>query len=135
VLARFHREVIVPDVERIVGASERRLRDEMHGLHDAVLTKLDRLEFEYQAIKSGLVRVEGRLDALEAGHRELLSSIHELAERLGDVEQRLGRVEQRLDELVDAHTQYAVRAEVQDLRSRVDALRAQLEAVEKRLER
>jgi chromosome segregation ATPase len=138
VLARFHREVIVPDIERIVGGaieqSDRRLRDEMHTLHGAVLSKLDRLEFEYQAIKSGLVRVEGRLDALEAGQRELTATVHELAERLGHVEQRLGRVEKRLDELTDAEAQEAVRAEVQGLRSRVDALQAQIEAVQKRLD-
>jgi hypothetical protein len=43
-LMQFHREVVVPDIERIVGASERRLRDEMHGLHDALLVRLDHLE-------------------------------------------------------------------------------------------
>ena len=64
-LARFHREVIVPDIERIVGASEQRLRDQMHALHGASLTTMGRLEFEYQAIKAGLVRVEGRLVAIE----------------------------------------------------------------------
>ena len=30
VLTKLHREVIARDVERIVGAAERRLRDEMH---------------------------------------------------------------------------------------------------------
>jgi hypothetical protein len=43
VLAKFHREVILPDVQRIVEESERRLRDEMHGLQDAVLTRLGNL--------------------------------------------------------------------------------------------
>ena len=64
-LARFHREVLVPDLERIVGASGQRIRDEMHAIQDASATKMDRLEFEYQAIKAGLVRVEGRLQAIE----------------------------------------------------------------------
>lgn len=46
-LARFHREVILPDLERVVGekvdASERRLRDEMQTGFDALATRLDRL--------------------------------------------------------------------------------------------
>ena len=133
-LARFHREAIVPDVERIVGAAERRLRDEMHTLHDAVLTKLDRLEFEYQAIKAGLVRVEARLEAmerqlgaLESDHQGLVASVHRLDERLS-------RVEKRLDELVAARLEYASRAEIQDLRARVDALQARIEALERRVE-
>ena len=65
VLAQFHRQVILPDIERVVGnavgGSERRLRDEMHTLHDFVLTRLDRLETEYEAIKSGLRRLEQQL--------------------------------------------------------------------------
>jgi hypothetical protein len=66
VLARFHREVIVPDIQRIVGdalsASETSLRDEMHGLHDSLLKKFARLEDEYAMITAGLQRVEERLD-------------------------------------------------------------------------
>ncbi len=58
VLAQFHRQVILPDIERIVGGAERRLRDEMHTLHDFVLKRLDRLEVEYEAIKAGLQRIE-----------------------------------------------------------------------------
>ena len=48
VLTKFHREVIAPDIERIVGASEQRLRDEMHTLFDAIAQRLDRLETEHQ---------------------------------------------------------------------------------------
>jgi hypothetical protein len=47
-LARFHRKVVLPDIQRIVGeavgGSERRLRDEMQTFHDSLLSKLDRLE-------------------------------------------------------------------------------------------
>jgi len=43
-LAQFHRQVIVPDIQRIVAAtveaSEQRLRDEMHGLQEDI-RKLD----------------------------------------------------------------------------------------------
>ncbi len=42
-LAKFHREVFLPDFQRIVGDSEKRLRDEMYTLHDVVLKRLDRI--------------------------------------------------------------------------------------------
>src|SRR5688572_4245042 len=95
-LARFHREVIIRDVERIVGASEQRIRDEMHAIQDASATKMDRLEFEYQAIKAGLVRVEVRLQAIEQG-------LGRLEERLEHVEEPLVRVERHLDGLQAEH--------------------------------
>jgi len=41
ILARFHREVVLPDIERIVGASEQRLRDEMQSLFGALAQRLD----------------------------------------------------------------------------------------------
>jgi hypothetical protein len=50
VLTKFHREIVVPDIERIVGnaieGSERRLRDEMHAGFDALAQRLDRLELK-----------------------------------------------------------------------------------------
>src|SRR5262245_26423970 len=42
-LTRFHRDVFVPDIERIVVASERRLRDEMRAGFEAPAQRLDRL--------------------------------------------------------------------------------------------
>jgi hypothetical protein len=51
ILAKFHREVVLPDIERIVGnaveGAERRLRDEMHTLFDALAARLDRLLQEH----------------------------------------------------------------------------------------
>ena len=121
-LAQFHREIIVPDIERIVGASERRLRDEMHALHDSLLVKFERLET--QAITVSLSRVEQRLDSLAAEHRELTAEVRRLDERLS-------RVEKRLDELVVSQQQYALQAEVQTLRARLDAVDAQIAALQK----
>ncbi|PYQ18938.1 MAG: hypothetical protein DMF79_13725 [Acidobacteria bacterium] len=43
VLARFHRDVLLPDVQRVVQHEVRELRDEMHGLFDAQAKRLDRL--------------------------------------------------------------------------------------------
>jgi len=60
VLTKFHREIVVPDIERIVGnaieGSERRLRDEMHAGFDALVQRLDRLETEYHMLVVGLKR-------------------------------------------------------------------------------
>jgi len=56
-LMEFHRDVVVPDIERIVGASERRLREEMHMLHDGSLVRLEGLEVESAAIEAGLRRL------------------------------------------------------------------------------
>ncbi len=57
-LTQFHREVLLPDVQRIVAESEHRLRDEMHAGFDAVYQRLDRLETEYHMLVAGLKRVE-----------------------------------------------------------------------------
>lgn len=121
-LTQFHRDVMVTDIERIVGASERRLRDEMHTLHDASLVALERLETEYASIKAGLGKVEQRLDSLEAQHRDLGAEVRRLNERLS-------RVEKRLDELVASQQRYALQADVQELRARLDALEAQVDAL------
>ena len=60
-LDKFHREVLQPDMDRIVGEAEHRLRDEIHTLHHSTLTRFDRLETEYAAIKIALKRIEEHL--------------------------------------------------------------------------
>jgi chromosome segregation ATPase len=110
ILARFHREVLRPDIERIVGdaveGAERRLRDEMHTLFAALAQRLDRLETEYHMLVAGLKRVEERLDRVEG---------------------RLDRIEQRLDRT-------ALRSELLELKARVDGLQEQVRTLETRLE-
>ena len=65
VLAKFHHDVIVPDIQRVVreevGASERRMMAHIDGLAH----KLTALQIEYAAIAIGLKRVEDRLDTVE----------------------------------------------------------------------
>jgi hypothetical protein len=53
ILTRFHREVVLPDIERVVGG----LREEMNGrfaaldVHfDAICQRFDRLETEYHML-------------------------------------------------------------------------------------
>lgn len=58
VLTRFHREVVVPDIERIVDAQIAPLREEMLAGFDAVFKRLDRLESEHhQALTAGVSRL------------------------------------------------------------------------------
>ena len=109
VLTKFHREIVVPDIERIVGnvveGAERRLRDEMQTGFDALAQRLDRLEIEYHMLVAGMKRVEERLDK---------------------VEKRLDAVEQRLDKM-------ALRSELLELKTRVDGLQEQIHVLETRL--
>jgi hypothetical protein len=53
-LVRYHREVLLPDVQRIVGDAVGGLRDEMHTLFDAQAQRFDRLETEYHMLDSDL---------------------------------------------------------------------------------
>lgn len=120
VLAEFHHQVFLPDMERLVGESERRLRDVMYGLHDVVIQRLDRLVDEFQALNASLERVEGRLDLHEASYQDLIAAVHRL-------EERLGRVEKRLDDIADAQERFALRSEVTELRARLESLEARLQ--------
>lgn len=53
ILTKFHREIVVPDIERIVAASEQRLRSEFSSHFDAIYQRFDRLESEYQMLVAG----------------------------------------------------------------------------------
>ena len=88
VLAKFHREVLLPDVERIVTASERRLRDEMHSLFDSLSQRLERLETEYHMLVAAVKRIEDRLDkmVLRSEFLELKARLDELQERMRSLE-------------------------------------------------
>jgi phage shock protein A len=82
-LPRFHREVVVPDLQKMAERTERRLVDQVERLWDALLDTRERLETEYQTIKAGLARVEHTLE----GVRGSLDTIHA---RLDAIEKRLG---------------------------------------------
>jgi hypothetical protein len=61
VLAQFHRDVILPDVERVVGALELRMDarfSAVDGHFDAIYHRFDRLETEYQTLVAGLRQVD-----------------------------------------------------------------------------
>jgi chromosome segregation ATPase len=112
VLTKFHQQVLAPDIERIVGAAEQRLRDEMQTGFDALSRRLENLEIEFPMLVSGIKRVEERLDALE--------------DRMGSVERRLDGIDKKLDKM-------ALKSELADLKARVEGLQQQVRVLEERL--
>ena len=104
VLTKFHREIVVPDIERIVGAavdgSERRLRDEMHTLFDALAHQIQDLKIEYHMLVAGLKRVEERLDRVEQklDKMALRSELLELKSRVDGLQEQVRTLEGRLDD-------------------------------------
>jgi chromosome segregation ATPase len=132
-LAKFHRDVIAPDIQRIVGdavsGSEGRLRNEMQGFHDSILKKLGDLETESAAIKIGLKRVEERLDLVEVRLGKVEDRLDGVETALRRLEGRLSRVEKRIDEI--AEPQPGLRAEVQQLKISIDSLQGRIDALER----
>lgn len=102
VLTRFHREVVLPDIERIVEAKIEAkiepLRAEMLRNFDAVFKRLDRLETEYQALSAAVRRIEERMTAVEQAIDKLAlrSELVELKERVQSLEQRIADLESQL---------------------------------------
>jgi predicted nucleic acid-binding Zn-ribbon protein len=98
VLTKFHRDIVVPDIERIVGASEQRLRSEMQTLFDALAQRLDRLETEYHMLVAGLKRVEERLDRVEQklDKMALRTELLELKARVDGLQEQVRTLEARL---------------------------------------
>jgi predicted nucleic acid-binding Zn-ribbon protein len=111
-LTRFHREVVVPDIERIVDVRIAPLRDEMLANFDAVFKRLDRLESEYQALTAALRRVEERMVAIE--------------QRMTGVEQRMTALEEKVEKL-------ALRSELVELKERVHVLEHRIAELEAQL--
>ena len=57
-LARFHREVMLPDVKQAVQESEQRIVRESLAHYDAVYKRFDRLEVEYHSLAAAVGRIE-----------------------------------------------------------------------------
>lgn len=100
VLSTFHQRVLRPDIERIVGESEQRLRNEMHTLFDALAQRMDRLETEYHMLVAGLKRVEERLDRVEErlDKMALRSELLELKVRVEGLQEQVRTLEARLEQ-------------------------------------
>jgi hypothetical protein len=49
ILTRFHREIVLPDIQRIVGDAVGALEGRMNAHFDEIYKRFDRLETEYHA--------------------------------------------------------------------------------------
>ena len=100
ILTEFHRQIVLPEIERIVTASETRLRDEMNARLDAIYQRFDRLETEYHMIVAGLKRIEERMDRLEQqlGKLALRSELLDLKARVDALQDQVRLLESRLVE-------------------------------------
>lgn len=102
VLTRFHREVVLPDVERIVervvDARIDPLRDEMLSNFDAVFKQLSGLKDEYHLLAGAVRRLEERMAAVEQQIEKLAlrSELVELRDRVQVLEQQIARLEAQL---------------------------------------
>ena len=82
-LSRFHREVLLPDVKRVVAeaveASERRLRDEMQTGFDSLAREATDLREVYHLVEGALKRLElkARVDGLQEQVRILESRLEQ----------------------------------------------------------
>jgi len=114
VLTRYHREVVLPDVQRIVEDVYGKLHNEMNTHFDAIYVRFDRLESEYYALKAWMTRVDERLARVE-------SEVQSLNARMGRVESELQFVKSNLK---------AIEMRVSDIEKKVDRLATETELVE-----
>ncbi|MFZ2490287.1 MAG: hypothetical protein WA208_02270 [Thermoanaerobaculia bacterium] len=98
ILTQFHREVVLPDMERIVDSRITPLREEMLASFDAVLKRLERLEGEYHLLVAAVRSMEERLANLEAAMEKvaLRSELVALRDRVDSLQQRIADLESRL---------------------------------------
>ena len=86
VLAKFHREVILPDIERVVAdrvdGAERRLRDEMRSLFDSLSRQIQELRTEYRSFEASPDEEAELLEAIESVERGETVRADELMARL-----------------------------------------------------
>ena len=123
IFTKFHREVVLPDIQRVVGESEQRIKHELSSeiqtAFDGLAQRLERLEVEYQILVAGVQRLEERMDHVE-GRLESVDS------QLRSVDARLSGLEQRLD-------RGALKSEVLELEARVEILERKIAALDAQL--
>lgn len=93
VLSRFHRDVLQPDIERIVAASEQRLHDEMQGHFDSIYQRLDRFETEYHMRFVGVRRIEDSLAAQAKDREHVRAEIASLKSRVAVLDEQIRGLE------------------------------------------
>jgi chromosome segregation ATPase len=136
VLTRFHYEVVLPDVQRIVedaiGTSVGSLRNEMCDLFDGMYVRMDRSESELAAVKAGLARVGARLDGLESRLTSVESELQAIKSRLAQLETRVAAIESHLTGVEEKIDQLATQPEIDDLKLQIKGLNGRVAKLEAR---
>ena len=100
ILTRFHREIILPDIQRVVGGLERLEArfDDINRHFDAIYQRFDRFETEYHMLVAGLKRVEERLDGVEQrlAKLDLQAELATLKVRVDGLQGQIRVLEERL---------------------------------------
>jgi len=98
VLTKFHRDVVLPDIERIVSRVVGDLELRLNGHLDAIYQRLERLETEYQMLVVGMRRIEDRLDRIEQRLDKvaLKSEVQELRSKVEALERRIAEIDAAL---------------------------------------
>ena len=98
-LVRYHREILAPDFERMLGGLEERIDRRFQGHLDEIDQRFDRLETEYQMLLSGVRRLEERMDSIVALQEKavLRSELQQLQARVDALQAQIHQVEKRLE--------------------------------------
>jgi hypothetical protein len=65
ILTRFHREIVLPDMQRLMSDAVSDFKLRLNAHFEEINGRFDRLETGCQMIKAGLKRLEERLDRVE----------------------------------------------------------------------
>jgi len=97
-LTRFYREVVVPDMKTFVETEITPLRHDVLSLSDEIYQRFDRIEAEYQSLKSAVSRIEARLKSNDEkiDRMALRSDLLEIKESLVDLTRRVAQLESDL---------------------------------------
>jgi predicted nucleic acid-binding Zn-ribbon protein len=100
ILTKFHREIVLPDIQRAVADGVGELRREMSVHFDAIYKRFDRLETEYEMIVAGLKRLEERMDRVEQqlSKMALRSELLDLKARVDGLQEQVRTLEARLED-------------------------------------
>jgi chromosome segregation ATPase len=130
-LTRFHREIALPDVQRIVDQAVGTLRNDMNSHFDGVYARFDRLESEYYALKSWMSRLDERLARIESEVQSLNGRMGRVESEVQSLNGRMGCVESEVQSLNARMAQ----TELQAVKSNLVALEMRVTDIEKKIDR
>ncbi|HEV7487524.1 MAG TPA: hypothetical protein VGQ65_17795 [Thermoanaerobaculia bacterium] len=136
VLTQFHREVVIPDVERIVeeaiNTSVGSLRNDMYSHFDAIHVRFNRLESEYYALKSWMSRLDERLARIESEIQSVNVRVSHVESELQFVKAHLVALEMRVADIEKKIDRLATETELVEIRQQIVILNDRIAALETR---